>query len=67
MPRYNVENPKTKKWRCYSSVTNEWLTDWMDKKSYQLWRNKEYGRGCGPLNESNLMSLQEAESRMKAE
>ena len=65
MPRYNVKDPKTKKWRCYSSIVNDWITDWMDEKTYQEWRYNEYGRNCGPLWKSNLMSLADAESRIK--
>ena len=61
MPRYNVQHPKTKKWRCFSSVVDEYITEWMDEKQYQEWRLAEYGRQAGEIRKANLMRYDEAE------
>lgn len=61
MPRYNVQHPTTKEWRCFSSIVDDWVTDWMDEERYQKWRETEYGRQAGPIREANQMSLEEAE------
>ena len=65
MPRYNVQHPTTKEWRCFSSVVDDWVTDWMEEKKYQKWREAEYGRQAGPIREANQMSLEEAETIIK--
>ena len=61
MPRYNVQHPKTGEWRCFSSVIDDWITDWMDEERYEQWRRFEYGKHCGTVRESNIMDLKEAE------
>jgi hypothetical protein len=61
MPRYNVQNPETKEWRCFSSVIDDYITEWMSEKKYENWRKIQYGRNCGPLSETNIMTLEEAE------
>ena len=61
MPRYNVQHPDTKEWRCFSSVVDDWITDWMAEERYQKWRLKEYGIRAGEIRNANLMSLEEAE------
>lgn len=61
MPRYNVQHPTTKEWRCFSSVVDDWVTDWMDEERYQKWREAEYGRQAGPVRKANQMTLEEAE------
>lgn len=61
MPRYNVQHPATKEWRCFSSIVDDWVTDWMDEERYQKWREAEYGRQAEPIREANQMSLEEAE------
>ena len=65
MPRYNVQHPVTKKWRCFSSIVDNWVTDWMNEDRYQKWREYEYGRQAGSIYESNRMSLEEAEEIIK--
>ncbi len=66
MPRYNVQHPETKKWRCFSSVVDNYITNWMDEKKYENWRKIQYGRGCGPVREANLMDYDEAERIIKS-
>lgn len=61
MPRYNVQHPVTKEWRCFSSIVDDWVTGWMDEERYQKWRGTEYGRQAGPIREANQMGLEEAE------
>lgn len=61
MPRYNVQHPVTKEWRCFSTIVDAFVTDWMSEERYQAWRRLEYGRNCGLLSEANQMSLSEAE------
>lgn len=65
MPRYNVQHPVTKEWRCFSSIVDDWITDWMDEERYQKWREAEYGRKAGLIRKANQMSLEEAETIIK--
>ena len=64
MPRFNVQHPVTKQWRCFSTVVDDYITDWMGEERYQKWRKCEYGRHAGPIRETNLMSYEEAEERI---
>ena len=41
MPRYNIKHPKTKMWRCYSSVVDDWVSDWMSEEDYKKWLIQE--------------------------
>lgn len=61
MPRYNVQHPDTKQWRCFSSIVDDYVTDWMDTKDYEQWRKEQYGVNCGAVTEENIMTLEEAE------
>ena len=61
MPRFNVQHPVTKQWRCFSTIVDDYVTDWMDEENYQKWREHEYGRQAGPTREANVMSFEEAE------
>ena len=65
MPRYNVKHPTTGEWRCFSSIVDAWVTDWMDKERYEAWRKMQYGRNCGLAENANMMSLEEAEEAIK--
>ena len=60
MPRYNVQHPVTKEWRCFSTIIDDFVTDWMSEERYEAWRRLEYGRNCGTIKEANQMSLSEA-------
>ena len=64
MPRFNVQHPTTKQWRCFSTIVDDYVTDWMDEERYQKWREYEYGRHAGPIREANLMSYEEAEEKI---
>ena len=61
MPRYNVQRPSDGKWACFSSIVDDYITDFMPESEYQAWREEEYGRQAGPLREANQMSYEEAE------
>lgn len=60
MPRYNVQNPETGQWRAFSSIVDDFVTEWMDEETYEKWRREQYGINCGPVREANLMSLEDA-------
>jgi hypothetical protein len=62
MPRFNVQHPETKQWRCFSSIIDDYVTDWMDEEDYEKWRKFEYGAAnFSPVRECNLMTFEEAE------
>lgn len=67
MPRFNVYNSETDEWRCFSTIVDDWVTDWMDEIRYERWRRHEYGAAnwC-PVQEANQMSLEEAEERIES-
>ena len=65
MPRYNVQHPETKEWRCFSAIVDDWVTDWMDEERYEKWRRFSYGANCGSVHDANQMSLEEAEEIIK--
>lgn len=58
MPRYNIEH--NGKWAAFSTISDGFITEFMDKEDYERWRRKEYGRNCGPVESDNLMTLQQA-------
>ena len=61
MPRYNVQRPSDGKWACFSSIVDDYITDFMPENEYQAWREEEYGRQAGPLREANQMTYEKAE------
>lgn len=60
MPRYNV-NYKNQ-WACFSSIVDAFVTEFMDKDTYEDWRKTTYGKDYRPLEECNLMGIEEATS-----
>ena len=60
MPRYNVNKPKTDEWACYSTISEDFITEFMPRNDYQKWREKEYGVHCGDLKDGNYMDYEEA-------
>jgi hypothetical protein len=48
MPRYNVKNNKGE-WACFSSIVDDFITDFMPKDEYEKWRKEEYGKDRKPL------------------
>ena len=63
MPRYNVNKPNTNEWACYSTITEDFVIEFMPRDQYQEWREREYGIHCGTIEEANLMSYGEAKRR----
>ena len=63
MPRYNVRHPKTGKWAMFSSVSDMFITDWMDKEDYEAWRKEHlYGGndfGYSPAEKCNMSDYHE--------
>lgn len=59
MPRYNVQNNEGK-WACFSSIVDDFITDFMSRAEYQAWREKEYGIHCGDIEDANLMDYDKA-------
>ena len=64
MPRFNVQHPVTKEWRCFSTIVDDYVTDWMDESRYQMWRRYEYGKQAGEIRDANLMDYEEAEQKI---
>ena len=61
MPRFNVQHPVTKEWRCFSTIVDDYVTDWMDEERYQRWRLEQYGKQAGEIRDANLMDYEDAE------
>ena len=61
MPRFNVQHPVTKEWRCFSTIVDDYVTDWMDEERYQRWRIEQYGKQAGEIRDANLMDYEDAE------
>lgn len=59
MPRYNVE--LNGKWACFSTVSDEFITPFMDLETYNKWRKEAYGKdGLLPIEKTNRMTYEEA-------
>ena len=65
MPRFNVNKPNTDLWASFSTIVDDFITDFMPKKEYQKWRECEYGIHCGEIEEANLMEYEEALNKVK--
>lgn len=37
MGRCNIQNRKTGLWRCWSTIVDDWITDWMTEEEYKNW------------------------------
>ena len=67
MPKYNVKLPDGR-WRCLSTVVDDWITEPMDFESYKAWRREEYTRQTDEESDSlltdrpriNVMSYEDA-------
>lgn len=58
MPRYNVEADG--KWACFSTIVDDFITPFMERKDYEEWRQDQYGRDNIPIEQANQMSLARA-------
>ena len=63
MAKYNVQHPETGKWAMFSSVSDMFITDWMDKEDYEAWRKEHlYGGndfGYSPAEKCNMSDYHE--------
>jgi 2-hydroxychromene-2-carboxylate isomerase len=58
MARYNVQY--NRKWACFSSIPDLFVTNFMSKLDYESWRMEEYGKDYSPLRYCNKMTMKEA-------
>ena len=59
MPRHNIEH--NGKWACFTSISDGFLTVFMDKSEYEEWRKKQYGEhGYEPAEKRNMMTMKDA-------
>ena len=58
MPRFNVEADG--KWACFSTVVDNFITPFMERKDYEEWRQDQYGNDNIPIEQANQMSLARA-------
>jgi hypothetical protein len=58
MPRYSVEHEN--KWACFSSIVDDFITEFMPLDEYESWRKAEYGNMTVDLSKANKMSYEEA-------
>lgn len=58
MPHCDIQHPETKQWRCYSTIVDDWISNWMDEKDYIEWLqvNDHY---YGPLKSSRFYTFEE--------
>lgn len=64
MPRFNVKYHD--KWACFSSVSDKFVTAFMEKSNYEKWRKGQYGM-CNykPAEQCNIMTMKEAVSSIR--
>lgn len=59
MPRFNVEH--NGKWACFSSISDAFITEFMEKSDYEQWKIKGYGSlNYEPLEKCNIKTMEEA-------
>lgn len=59
MARYNVNH--NNKWACFSTIVDDFVTEFMCKEDYEKWRKIEYGlKDYEPAEKCNIMTIDEA-------
>ena len=59
MPRFNVHH--NGKWDCFSSISDGFVTPFMDKAAYEEWRKVQYGiHNYEPAERCNMKEIDEA-------
>lgn len=48
------------KWACFSSIVDDFITEFMPLDEYERWRDLEYGKIKSNLNKANKMDIEEA-------
>ena len=41
MSRLNIQHPITKQWRCFSTETDSWISEWLPEDKYKEWLIQE--------------------------
>ena len=41
MTRLNIQHPITKQWRCFSTETDSWISEWLPEDKYKEWLIQE--------------------------
>ena len=50
----------------FSTIVDDWVTEWMDKESYEKWRKQQYGDvDYLPAEQRNVMTHDEVEEIMQ--
>jgi len=44
MGRCNIKNRKTGQWRCWSTIIDDWVSEWMPEHDYKEWLIVEAAR-----------------------
>jgi len=57
MPRFDVEHKG--KWACFSSISDGFVSEFMDREKYEKWKRIQYGRNYRLMNESNIKTMKE--------
>ncbi len=64
MPRYNVNHDN--KWACFTSISDGFITQFMEKSDYEEWRKIEYGiSDYRPAEQCNMMTVKDAVSSIR--
>lgn len=59
MGRYNVKYKE--KWAAFSTITDSFVTEFMNKEKYENWRREEYGRMYyKPIKEQDARTIEDA-------
>ena len=37
MGRCNIKHPQTGEWRCWSTIVDNWVSEWMSEADYKQW------------------------------
>ena len=46
MGRCNIQNPNDGKWRCWSTIVDDWVSEWMAEADYKQWLVDEATRSA---------------------
>lgn len=67
MGRCNIKNKKTGLWRCWSTIVDDWVSDWLSEEDYKEWLITEaidslrYELDHYGIKESRYLSASECE------
>lgn len=59
MPRHNVEY--NNRWVCFTSISDGFITPFMDKNDYEEWQKQQYGIfNYRPAEQCNIITMEKA-------